>query len=126
MHAETQLAYGGLKKETVERLRLLGKQYDGKPGEKPKGRSQRLPIAGTRLIREWQGAEHSVTVRGDDGWLVVTACGTKPVDAVHSTEFATLGRFADVEEGNAKAPPAGDAIVLTLPGLSRIQKNAAR
>ena len=66
LHAETQLAYGGLKKETVERLRLLGKQYDGKPGEKPKGRSQRLPIAGTRLIREWQGAEHSVTVRGDD------------------------------------------------------------
>src|SRR5829696_3369854 len=31
-----ELAYGGLKKETVERLRLLGKQYDGKPGEKPK------------------------------------------------------------------------------------------
>jgi hypothetical protein len=61
-----ELAYGGLKKETVERLRALGKQYNGKPGEKPKGRSQRLPIAGTRLIREWQGAEHSVTVRGDD------------------------------------------------------------
>ena len=35
-----ELAYGGLKKETVERLRVLGKQYDGKPGEKPKGRSQ--------------------------------------------------------------------------------------
>jgi len=61
-----ELAYGGLKKETVERLRVLGKQYDGKAGERPKGRGQRLPIAGTRLIREWQGTEHMVTVRGDD------------------------------------------------------------
>ena len=60
-----ELAYGGLKKETVERLRVLGKQYDGKPGTRPKGRSDRLPIAGTRLIREWQGIEHCVTVRAD-------------------------------------------------------------
>ena len=61
-----ELAYGGLKKETVERLRVLGKQYDGKAGTRPKGRSERMPIAGTRLIREWQGIEHCVTVRGDD------------------------------------------------------------
>ena len=61
-----ELAYGGLKKETVERLRVLGKQYDCKPGTRPKGRSDRLPIAGTRLIRQWQGIEHCVTVRGDD------------------------------------------------------------
>ena len=52
--------------ETVERLRVLGKQYDRKPGERFNGRSQRLPIAGTRLIREWQGIEHAVTVRGAD------------------------------------------------------------
>src|SRR3981081_1771660 len=50
-----ELAYGGLKKETLERLRVLGKQYDGKPGQKRKGRAERMPIAGTRLIREWQG-----------------------------------------------------------------------
>lgn len=61
-----ELAYGGLKKETVERLRVLGKQYGGKPGTKPKDANRRLPIAGTRLIREWQGIEHCVTVRGDD------------------------------------------------------------
>ena len=31
-----ELAYGGLKKETVERLRALAKQYeDAKPGAKP-------------------------------------------------------------------------------------------
>jgi hypothetical protein len=61
-----ELAYGGLKKETVERLRVLGKQYDGKADERRKGRGQRLPIAGTRLIREWQGMDHTVTVRADD------------------------------------------------------------
>lgn len=61
-----ELAYGGLKKETVERLRVLAKQYDGKAGSRPKGGNHRLPIAGTRLIRVWQGIEHSVTVRGDD------------------------------------------------------------
>jgi hypothetical protein len=61
-----ELAYGGLKKETVERLRVLGKQYDGKPAGRAKGRSDRLPIAGTRMIREWQGVQHCVTVRADD------------------------------------------------------------
>jgi hypothetical protein len=61
-----ELAYGGLKKETSERLRVLGKQYDGKAGSCSKSRPGRLPIAGTRLIREWQGVQHSVTVRGND------------------------------------------------------------
>lgn len=61
-----ELAYGGLKKEAVERLRVLGKHYEGKAAEGSKGRSQRRPIVGTRLIREWRGSEHSVTVRGDD------------------------------------------------------------
>jgi hypothetical protein len=61
-----ELAYGGLKKETVERLRVLGKQYDGKPGVRSKAPSDRLPIAGTRLVREWQGVQHSVTIRIED------------------------------------------------------------
>jgi Protein of unknown function (DUF2924) len=60
-----ELAYGGLKPATVERLRVLAKQYDGKPGTRRKIRSAHLPIAGTRLIREWQGVEHCVTVRGN-------------------------------------------------------------
>jgi Protein of unknown function (DUF2924) len=45
---------------------VMAKQYDGKTGAKPKARHDRMPIAGTRLIREWQGIEHCVTVRGDD------------------------------------------------------------
>jgi len=61
-----ELAYGGLKKETVERLRVLAKEYDVKVGGRSQIRSDRLPIAGTRLVREWQGIQHCVTVRGDD------------------------------------------------------------
>jgi hypothetical protein len=61
-----ELAYGGLKNETVERLRVLAKQYDGKPRGRSKNRPARLPISGTRLIREWQGVQHCVTVRGND------------------------------------------------------------
>jgi Protein of unknown function (DUF2924) len=61
-----ELAYGGLKKETVERLRVLGKQYHGKPGGRGKAHSDQLPISGTRLIREWQGIQHCVTVRAND------------------------------------------------------------
>jgi hypothetical protein len=61
-----ELAYGGLKPETVKRLIALGEQLDGNIKVR-KARAQTLPIAGTRLIREWQGIEHCVTVR-DDGF----------------------------------------------------------
>jgi Protein of unknown function (DUF2924) len=61
-----ELAYGGLKPATVENLRILAKQYDGKPGARRKIRADNLPVVGTRLIREWQGVEHSVTVRAND------------------------------------------------------------
>jgi hypothetical protein len=59
-----ELAYGGLKPETIERLEALGEQLDGgKITEAPHPRDDdRPPIAGTRLIREWQGVEHCVTV----------------------------------------------------------------
>src|SRR3954470_16106088 len=61
-----ELAYGGLKPETLERLKALGKQFDGGgKSARQRGRSDR-PIAGTRLIREYQGIEHCVTVRRDD------------------------------------------------------------
>ena len=60
-----ELAYGGLKPETVERLAALAAEVGGK-GTKRARSAQDRPIAGTRLIREWQGIEHSVTVRDDD------------------------------------------------------------
>ena len=60
-----ELAYGGLKKETIERLEALGEQLDGGDSAKRRARLNGRPIAGTRLIREWQGVEHSVTVLRD-------------------------------------------------------------
>jgi hypothetical protein len=61
-----ELAYGGLKPETRERLRELGEQLDGGNISIRKRRADDRPIAGTRLIREYQGVEHCVTVRLDD------------------------------------------------------------
>jgi hypothetical protein len=44
----------------------MAKQYDGKSAAERKARPVLRPIIGTRLIREWQGIEHCVTVRADD------------------------------------------------------------
>ena len=60
-----ELAYGGLKPETVRRLERLGEELDGGDRKKSRIRADRMPIAGTRLIREWQGVEHVVTVMAD-------------------------------------------------------------
>jgi hypothetical protein len=63
-----ELAYGGLKKETRERLEALGQALDGGTVSVRKARvDQDRPITGTKLIREWQGVEHMVTVL-DDGY----------------------------------------------------------
>jgi hypothetical protein len=63
-----ELTYGGLKPGTIERLRALGEQFDGGKVDVRKRRADHdRPIAGTRLIREYQGVEHCVTVR-DDGY----------------------------------------------------------
>ncbi len=60
-----ELAYGGLKPETVRRLERLGEELDGGDRKKSRIRADFQPIAGTRLIREWQGIEHVVTVTVD-------------------------------------------------------------
>ncbi len=59
-----ELTYGGLSKEAREELDARIK------GEAPKGKSRHglpkdRPVAGTRLVREWQGVEHHVTVLTD-------------------------------------------------------------
>jgi hypothetical protein len=61
-----ELAYGGLARETVDRLRAMAKQYDTESVAERKARPIQRPIAGTQLIREWQGVAHCVTVRTDD------------------------------------------------------------
>jgi len=63
------VAFGGLKPATVARLDALARQIDRGGKGAGKGRFLRAakdrPVAGTRLIREWQGVHHSVTVRED-------------------------------------------------------------
>ena len=56
-----ELAYGGLKPETVARLEALGEQLDGGNIAVRRARTDDKPVTGTRLIREYQGVEHSVT-----------------------------------------------------------------
>ena len=58
-----ELAYGGLTPATLERLEALGKQLDGGNVVLRRIRHDDKPIAGTRLIREFRGIEHCVTVR---------------------------------------------------------------
>jgi hypothetical protein len=60
-----ELTYGGLKPETIERLEALGQQLASGKASRQFDRDNR-PIAGTRLIREWQGIEHCVGVRDGD------------------------------------------------------------
>jgi len=60
-----ELAYGGLKAETVQRLEALGEQLDGGNVVLRRIRTDLMPIAGTRLVREYQGVEHTVTVLQD-------------------------------------------------------------
>jgi hypothetical protein len=61
-----ELAYGGLSRETMERLTAMSKQYANKDPADRKARPVLRPVAGTKLIREWNGLEHCVTVRADD------------------------------------------------------------
>lgn len=60
-----ELAYGGLKPETIRRLERLGEDLDGGDKKKRGMRADAMPITGTRLLREWQGVEHLVTVTTD-------------------------------------------------------------
>ena len=60
-----ELAYGGLKPETLARLEALGEQFDGGNITVRRMRGDDRPIAGTQLIREYQGVEHLVTVTRD-------------------------------------------------------------
>ncbi|MBN7761542.1 DUF2924 domain-containing protein [Nitratireductor aquibiodomus] len=60
-----ELSLGGLKPETIERLEALGEQLDGGNMAVRRNRVDDRPIVGMRLIREWQGVEHTVTVLAD-------------------------------------------------------------
>lgn len=57
-----ELAYGGLKPETLARLEALGEELERESKGPGRPRYAERPIAGTRLIREYRGVQHTVTV----------------------------------------------------------------
>lgn len=60
-----ELAYGGLKPETLRRLEALGEQLDGGSPVLRRIRVDDKPVTGTRLVRTYQGVDHTVTVLAD-------------------------------------------------------------
>jgi hypothetical protein len=58
-----ELAYGGLKPDTIKRLEALAEDLEAQPSAR-RHRPSSVPLAGTQLVREWQGTEHRVTVLG--------------------------------------------------------------
>ena len=64
-HRIQELAYGGLARETRRTLDLLADEVEGKAGRCAVISDPRNPVVGTRLLREWDGVEHTVTVLKD-------------------------------------------------------------
>ncbi|MBB4264293.1 MULTISPECIES: DUF2924 domain-containing protein [unclassified Bradyrhizobium] len=61
-----ELAYGGLSADTVRRLEALAADLPSKGSKRVRHKNSDRPVSGTRLIREWKGVEHRVTVRDAD------------------------------------------------------------
>lgn len=64
-HRIQELTYGGLSRDTRRTLELLADEAEGKISRKSMVADPRNPLPGTRLIREWDGVEHAVTVLAD-------------------------------------------------------------
>lgn len=60
-----ELTLGGLSRETRRTLDLLADEIEGRIGRKAIIADSRNPVVGTRLVREWDGVEHTVTVLRD-------------------------------------------------------------
>lgn len=60
-----ELTYGGPDRETRRILDLLANEVDGTLTRRSQIADPRNPVTGTRLIREWDGVEHTVTVLKD-------------------------------------------------------------
>jgi len=64
-HRLQELTCGGVVRETARLLIGLADKVQGKPGRKSMIADSRNPVVGTRLLREWDGIEHTVTVMKD-------------------------------------------------------------
>ncbi len=103
-----ELAYGALKPETIKRLETLGEQIDGKNITLRRIRQEQRPITDTRLLREWQGVEHVVTVQRDGfegrGGPISRCLRSRAPSPEHA---GMVGRFSDFAlEVTHDAPPS--------------------
>ena len=60
-----ELAFGGLAKPVIRLLDALADEVEGKKVRRSVIADPRNPVIGTRLVREWDGAEHVITVLRD-------------------------------------------------------------
>jgi hypothetical protein len=60
-----ELAFGGLSKPVIRLLDALANEVEGKKVKRSVIADPRNPVTGTRLVREWDGTEHVVTVLTD-------------------------------------------------------------
>ena len=60
-----ELTYGGPDKQTRRLLDLLADEVEGTLTRKAQIADPRNPVVGTKLIREWDGIAHTVTVLKD-------------------------------------------------------------
>lgn len=60
-----ELTYGGPDKQTRRLLDLLADEVEGTLTRKAQIADPRNPVVGTKLIREWDGVAHTVTVLKD-------------------------------------------------------------
>ena len=60
-----ELAFGGLSKPVIRLLDALADEVEGKKVRRSVIADSRNPVIGTRLVREWDGTEHVVTVLKD-------------------------------------------------------------
>jgi hypothetical protein len=60
-----ELIYGGPDKQTRRLLNLLADEVEGTLSRKAQIADSRNPVVGTKLIREWDGTAHTVTVLKD-------------------------------------------------------------
>jgi len=61
-HRIQELTYSGLSKPAKRLLDLLVEEVEGGKVRKSMISDPRTPVVGTRLIREWDGVEHTITV----------------------------------------------------------------
>ena len=60
-----ELTYGGPDRDTRRMLDLLADEVEGHARRKSQIADPRNPVAGTKLVRQWDGTEHTVTVLRD-------------------------------------------------------------